>query len=171
MSWVPASERGSSDSELGETRRLCALRAPRVGWVESWRCKSSQHRKIVSLPPHIKKPFNSKRWIKVSYLNQFRECRVFRIPYVYFTHLYIMGMLQKAYYVRCQNCSILNYSVLELWGVWSNTLLTLFPDPLWPRMVVLNRALCMGNVELNCVFMRNWITWNRTVLTLKLYLR
>ena len=52
-------------------RRLCALRAPRVGLVESWRCKRSQHRKIVSLSPHIEKPFNSKV-IKVSYLNQFR---------------------------------------------------------------------------------------------------
>ena len=49
VSWVPASERESRDSELGEARRICALRAPRVGWVESWRCKSSQHRKIVCL--------------------------------------------------------------------------------------------------------------------------
>ena len=58
-------------------------------------CKSSQHRKIVSLSPHVEKPLNSKRWIKVLYLHQFRECRVFRIPYVYFTHPYTMGMLQK----------------------------------------------------------------------------
>ena len=28
---------------------------------------------------------------KVSYLNQFRECRVFRIPYVYFTRQIEMG--------------------------------------------------------------------------------
>ena len=41
-------------------RRICALRAPHVGWVESWRCKSSQHRKIVSLSPHVEKPCNSK---------------------------------------------------------------------------------------------------------------
>ena len=45
--WVPASERQNWDSDLGEAGRLCALQAPRVGWVESWRCKSSQHRKIV----------------------------------------------------------------------------------------------------------------------------
>ena len=50
---------------------LCAT-GSRVGWVESCRCKSSQHRKIVSLSPHVEKPLNSKRWIKVSYLNQFR---------------------------------------------------------------------------------------------------
>ena len=82
-------------SDLGEARRICALREPRVGWVESWRCKSSHHRKIVcvSLSPHVEKPLNSKRWIKVSYLNQFRECCVFRIPYVSFTHPYIMGIL------------------------------------------------------------------------------
>ena len=82
QSWVPASEEEGWLSELGEARRLCALRAPRVGWVESWRCKSSQHRKIVSLPPHVGKPLNSKRWIKVSYLNQFREYRVFRDSYI-----------------------------------------------------------------------------------------
>ena len=79
VSWVPASERESRHSELGEARRICALRAPRVGWVESWRCKSSQHRKIVSLSPHVEKTFNSKV-IKVSYLNQFREFHVFRFP-------------------------------------------------------------------------------------------
>ena len=76
VSSVPASEEEGWLSELGEARRLYALRAPHVGWVESWRCKSSQHRKIVCLSPHVKKPLNSKRWIKVSYLNQFREFRV-----------------------------------------------------------------------------------------------
>ena len=74
-SWVPASEREGWLSELGVARRLCALQAPCVGWVESWRYKSSQHRKIVSL----EKPLNS-RWIKVSYLNRFREFCVFRFP-------------------------------------------------------------------------------------------
>ena len=39
---------------------ICALQAPRVSWVESWRCKSSQHRKIVPLSPYVEKPFNSK---------------------------------------------------------------------------------------------------------------
>ena len=53
QSWVPASEEEGWLSELGEARWLCALRALHVGWVESWRCKSSQHRKIVSLSPHV----------------------------------------------------------------------------------------------------------------------
>ena len=94
VSWVSASERESWDSDPGEARRLCALRAPRVGWVESWRCKSSQHRKIVSLSPHIEKPLNSKRWIKVSYLNQFRVFGFLYMfmnilwSYVYFTNPY-----------------------------------------------------------------------------------
>ena len=79
VSWVPASEQKSRFSELGEARRLCALRVPRIGWVESWRCKSSQHRKSVSLSPPVEKPLNSKRWIKVSYQNQKRVVRVFRI--------------------------------------------------------------------------------------------
>ena len=83
VSWVPASEEEGWLPELGEARRLCALRAPRVGWVESWRCKSSQHRKIASLSPHVEKPLNSKRWIKVSYLNQFRKVSCFGIPMFY----------------------------------------------------------------------------------------
>ena len=62
VSWVPASERESRDSDLREARRICALRALHVGWVESWWCQSSQHRKIVCLSPHVEKPINSKRW-------------------------------------------------------------------------------------------------------------
>ena len=97
-SWVPASERESRVSELGDARRLCALRAPRVCWVESWRYKSSRHRKIVSLCPHVEKPLNSKRWI--SFVPEPISC--FRIPiYVYehfrnimsLSHIRIMGML------------------------------------------------------------------------------
>ena len=42
----------------------------------------SQHRKIVPLFPHVEKPL-TKRWIKVSYLNQFREFCIFGIPIFY----------------------------------------------------------------------------------------
>ena len=93
VSWVPASERKGWDSELGEARRFCALQAPRVGWVESWRCKSSHHRKIVSLSPHVEKPLR-KRWIK------FREFCIFRISmfmnnYERFSASWTLWMLQK----------------------------------------------------------------------------
>ena len=87
VSWVPASERESRDSELGETRRICALRAPHVGWFECWRCKSSQHRKVVSLSLHVEKPLKSKRWIKVSYLNQFH---VFGFLYMFMNILWTL---------------------------------------------------------------------------------
>ena len=97
LSWFPASERESGDSDLGEARWLCALRAPCVGWVESWRCKSNQLRKIVSLSPHVEKPLNSKRWIKVSYLNQFREFRVFRFP-MSISHIRISGYVTYIVY-------------------------------------------------------------------------
>ena len=74
--------RGQTNLCATGTRALVGLRADDV--------KAAQHRKIVSLSrPHVEKNLNSKRWIKVSYPNQFRECRVFRIPYVYFTHPYI----------------------------------------------------------------------------------
>ena len=91
-SWVPASEEEGWLSELGEARRLCALRAPRVGWVESWQCKSSQHRKIVSLSPHVEKPFNSKV-IKTFVPEPISWMSCFRIPiYVYEHFMNIMSI-------------------------------------------------------------------------------
>ena len=60
VSWVPAWEEEGWFSGLIVARRICALRAPRVSCVESWRCKISQHRRIVSLSPYVEKPFNSK---------------------------------------------------------------------------------------------------------------
>ena len=69
----------------------CALVGLRADDVKA----VSIERLCVSLSPHVEKLLNSKRLIKVSYLNQFRECRVFWIPYVYFTHPYIMGMLHN----------------------------------------------------------------------------
>ena len=34
--------------------------------------------------------------------------------------------------------------MLELWGMWSTTLLPLLPGPLWPGVVAPDRALSMG---------------------------
>ena len=36
------------------------------------------------------------------------------------------------------------------------------PGPLWSEVVAPDRALSMGQIELNCVLMLNWVTWNRT---------
>ena len=55
--------------------------------------------------------------------------------------------------------------MLELWRMLSTPLLPLLPGPLWPEVVVPDRVLSMGQIELNCVLMLNWIVWNRTVLT------
>ena len=38
--------------------------------------------------------------------------------------------------------------ILELWGMGSTPSLPLLPDPLWPRMVALDRVLSMGQIEL-----------------------
>ena len=59
--------------------------------------------------------------------------------------------------------------MLELWRMWSTPSLPLLPGPLWSRVVAPDRVLSMGQIELNCVLMLNWITWNRTVLTCKLH--
>ena len=118
VSWVPASEQESRDSELGETRWICALRVPRVGWVESWRCKSSQHRKIVSLSLSCRITFNSK--VIKSFVPE-PISRAFRFP-MSISHIRIPGYvtvstfeLQLRYYIhfrantigKCMNSLIL----------------------------------------------------------------
>ena len=45
--------------------------------------------------------------------------------------------------------------MLELWGMWSTPSLPLLPDPLWSGVVVPDRVLSLGQIELNCVLMLN----------------
>ena len=49
--------------------------------------------------------------------------------------------------------------MLEFGGMRSTSSLPSLPGPLWPRVV----APHMGQIELNCVLMLNWIVWNGTV--------
>ena len=58
--------------------------------------------------------------------------------------------------------------MVELWGMRCTSSLPLLPGPLWPGVVAPDRVHSMGQIELNCVLMLNWITWNRTVLSFKL---
>ena len=58
--------------------------------------------------------------------------------------------------------------MLELCGMWSTPSLPSLPGPLWSGVVAPDRVLSMGQIELKCVFMLNWIAWNRTVLYAKL---
>ena len=51
--------------------------------------------------------------------------------------------------------------MLELWGMQSTPLLPSLLGPLWPRMVVPNRVLSSGQVQIICVLMLHWIVWNR----------
>ena len=37
---------------------------------------------------------------------------------------------------------------LEIWGMWSTPSLPLLPGPLWSGVVVLDRVLSMGQIEL-----------------------
>ena len=53
--------------------------------------------------------------------------------------------------------------MLELWGMRSIPSLPLLPGPLWPRVVAPDRVLSLGQIELNCVLMLNWIAWDGTV--------
>ncbi len=45
----------------------------------------------------------------------------------------------------------------------STPLLPSLPGPLWPGVVAPVRVLTMGQIELNCVLMINWIVWDGTV--------
>ena len=52
--------------------------------------------------------------------------------------------------------------MLELWGMQSTPSLPLLPGPLWPGVAVLDRALSMGQVKLNCILYAklNCLKWN-----------
>ena len=45
--------------------------------------------------------------------------------------------------------------MLELWVIRRTPSLPSFPDPFWPGVVAPDRALTMGQIELNCVLMLN----------------
>ena len=47
--------------------------------------------------------------------------------------------------------------MLELWRIQSTFLLPLLPGPLWPGVIAPDRVLSMGQIELNCLLMLNWI--------------
>ena len=54
--------------------------------------------------------------------------------------------------------------MLQLWGMRNTPSLLLLPGLLQPKIVAPDRVLSMGLIELKCVLMINWISWNRTVL-------
>ena len=60
--------------------------------------------------------------------------------------------------------------LLELWEMRITPSLPSLLDPLWLELVAPDRVLSMGQIELNCVLMLNWIAWKRTVLRFKLFL-
>ena len=49
--------------------------------------------------------------------------------------------------------------------------ITLLPGPLWSGVVAPDRALSIGQIELNCVLEQNWIVWNGTVFDIETVLR
>ena len=58
--------------------------------------------------------------------------------------------------------------ILELLEIQSNPSLPSLSGPLWPGVVVSYRVLSIGQIELNCVLMLNWIARNKTALTFNL---
>ena len=56
----------------------------------------------------------------------------------------------------------------ELRGMRSTPSLSSLTASLWSRGVIPYIVICMGWIQLNSVFMLNWIVWNRTVFTFKL---
>ena len=145
VSWVPASERESWDSDLGEAWRLCALQAPRVGWVDSWRCKSSQHRKIVCVSlsscqktfklKNVNKSFVPEPILWMSCISDSLCLFHTSIHYGYVTVApdRVLSMSQIG----------LNCVLMLNWIVWNRTVFDI----------------------LSCILMQNWIVWNRIVLT------
>ena len=54
--------------------------------------------------------------------------------------------------------------MLEVWGMQSTLSMPLLTCPLRTGGVAPDRVLSMGQIELNCVIILNWVVWNRTVL-------
>ena len=59
-------------------------------------------------------------------------------------------------------CYITVPVMLELWGMRRTPSFPFLPHPTWSREVIPDRVLPMGQVDLNCVLMLNWIAWNGT---------
>ena len=57
--------------------------------------------------------------------------------------------------------------MLELWGMQSTPSFPSLPGSLWLGVVATDRVLSMGQIELKCVLMLNWIVWNRTLYMYK----
>ena len=55
----------------------------------------------------------------------------------------------------------------SLGGMQSNSSLPSLRGPLWFGVVAPDSVLSMGEIELNCVLMLNWIVWNRTVFDME----
>ena len=55
--------------------------------------------------------------------------------------------------------------MLELWEMQSSPLLPSLSGPLFLGIIAPDRLLRIGQIELKCVRMLNWIVWHRTVLT------
>ena len=55
--------------------------------------------------------------------------------------------------------------MLEFGGILSTPSLPLLWGQLWHGEIAPNRVWSMGQIELNCDCMLNWIVWNRTVFT------
>ena len=58
--------------------------------------------------------------------------------------------------------------MMELWGIRSTLLMASFPGSRWHGVVEPDGVQSMDRIELNSVFILNWIVWNRIVLTFKL---
>ena len=57
--------------------------------------------------------------------------------------------------------------MLELWRMQNTPLLPSLPGPLWLKVVSPDRVLSMGQIEINCVLMINWIVWNMIVFDIE----
>ena len=87
VSWVLPSEEEGQLSGLVVARRICALRAPRVSWVE----KAVSIERLY-LSPYVVKPFNSK--VIKSFVPELRSRQVFfvfRDSYV--IYIWVMNIL------------------------------------------------------------------------------
>ena len=91
--------------------------------------------------------------------------RLLAIGMCHFLPVYHLGII---FLGRVEGQNITVPVMLEVWGMRNTPSLPSLSGPLWLGVVSPDRVLSMGQIELNCVLMLNWIAWNRNVLIFKL---
>ena len=89
-----------------------------VRWLgESWQCKSSQHRKIVSLSPHVKKPLTQRAFVQIFIGLYWLKIRICIIYFISENRKYTQYLEQTHGHVHTKMALAFSQNKLTLGGI------------------------------------------------------